>query len=273
MINLVMCGNRSVFDGMLITILSILKYHKETITINVLTMDLREEKEDYIPISDEQVLYLNKIVKTENKDSEVKLIDVTDLFIEEFSNSPNINNNYTPYCLIRLFVDKLDIGDKLIYLDTDVVLNNDIKLLWDINIDSYEYGAVVDYMGKVFKNPHYINSGVLLLNIPMIKKTCLFEKTRQAIKVKKSSFPDQDALNKYTTKCLYLPNRFNEQRKIKENTVVKHFCKGIKFFPIFKIYNVKPWQIDKVWSELNIHNFDDILEKYNYHKGIIGGLK
>ena len=59
--------------------------------------------------------------------------------------------------------------------------------------------------------------------------------------------------------------RFNEQRNVKPNTVVKHFCKGIRWFP-FKVYNVKQWEIEKVQNYLKIHEFD---EDFAIYKEII----
>ena len=54
-------------------------------------------------------------------------------------------------------------------------------------------------------------------------------------------------------------NKFNEQRTIKEDTVIKHFCKGIKFYLFIpRVYNYNQWQRDKVHKKLKIHDFDDI---------------
>lgn len=53
-----------------------------------------------------------------------------------------------------------------------------------------------------------------------------------------------------------MPRRFNEQRGITGETVIKHFNKGIVWFP-FHIYNVKQWQRDAVHKRLKITAFDD----------------
>ena len=78
----------------------------------------------------------------------------------------------------------------------------------------------------------------------------------------------ESALNKYGKKK-YIPFRFNEQRKIKENTIIKHFCKGIVFFlPFgFHIYNIKQWNREKVHKSLKIFMFDDIYERVDKYKG------
>ena len=67
---------------------------------------------------------------------------------------------------------------------------------------------------------------------------------------------------KYVKDILILEDRFNEQRSIKPKTVVKHFNKGIKWFPFFHIYNYKQWQIDDVHKKLKIFMFDDIYDQY-----------
>ena len=46
MINLMFCGNYKVIDGMIISLLSIVKYCKKPLNIFVLTMDLQEMNEN-----------------------------------------------------------------------------------------------------------------------------------------------------------------------------------------------------------------------------------
>ena len=138
----------------------------------------------------------------------------------------------------------------------------DLNLLYDISIEGYEFGAALDYMGHIMKHPRYMNAGVLLLNMKEIMKTGLFHNALELIMTKKMMFPDQDALNRLGTKKLFLERRFNEQRKITNDTVVKHFCKGVRFFPYFVMYNIKQWDIERVHSFLKIYDFDDIYMKY-----------
>ena len=75
--------------------------------------------------------------------------------------------------------------------------------------------------------------------------------------------PDQSALHRLHECRLILPRRFNEQRKPREDTVVKHFCRGIRWFPFFYIYNYKQWERDKVHKKLKLFCFDDIYEEYD----------
>lgn len=263
MINILYCGNYAVFDGILISILSMIKHTKEALAIHIFTMDLYEINRKYQPITNNQKNILEKIVKEKNIISKVILHDITKLFTKGLADTPNLVNFYTPYCLLRLFADKVEgIADKVIYLDTDTVINDDIKKLYDIEIEDYELACVRDYLGKVFISPRYFNSGVLLLNMVMIRKTNLFENTRKLIANKKMAFPDQTALNKLAKRKLYIPAKFNSQRRLKKDTIIQHFCKSIRFIPYYHTLNIKPWEIDKVHKKLKITHYDDIFAQY-----------
>lgn len=263
MINVMYCGNYKVFDGILISLLSMRLHTEEPINCYILTMDLSSINSKYRPINEKMRLYLDAILKEKNKDSNVFLKDLTETFKNDTVSNKNIESTYTPYALLRLYANKIEgIPDKILYLDIDTIINNDIKELFDIDITNYELAAARDVMGKIFININYCNSGVLLLNMKKIKETNLLDRTRELIKVKKMSFPDQSALHRLTKYKLIIPRKFNEQRKTKPDTVVKHFCKGIRWLPFYKVYNIKPWEIDKVHSFLKCYCYDDILKEY-----------
>ena len=140
----------------------------------------------------------------------------------------------------------------------------DIKELWDVDINDYEFAAALDFMGKKWINKNYCNAGVLYINLKKVKETGLWTKARQRVHDKTMAMPDQSALHDLATFKLVLPDKFNEQRTIKEDTVIKHFCKGIKFYLFIpRVYNYKQWQRDKVHKKLKIHDFDDIYDDYD----------
>ena len=74
MINLLLCGNKKVFDGALTELLSITNKTKETINCYIFTMDVSRIKKDYTCITDEQVDFLNEVVKSKNKENIVRHI-------------------------------------------------------------------------------------------------------------------------------------------------------------------------------------------------------
>lgn len=262
--NILLCGNGKVFDGALTELISITNRTKEAITAYIFTMDLSRIKPEYTSIKDEQIEFLNEVVKTKNSENQVIKIDVTEIYEKEFGHCKNENAYCTPYTLLRLLADLVpDIPDKLLYLDIDMMADDDISKLYNIDVEEYEYAAVKEKYGSVLLYPDYINAGMLLLNMKKIKETGLLEKARDLIKNKKMLFADQDAIYYSTTKKLLIPRIYNEQSKFnRKGTVICHFCKRLLWRPYPHTENFKQWQIEEVHNVLKCHTFDKDLEEY-----------
>ena len=269
MINILYCGNDKVFDGILTCSLSILKRSNlsEPFTFYIFTMDVSHIKDTYLPVSDTQVAFFDKIIKEYNPENRAVKIDVTNLYMEEFDSCPNESAYCSPYTLIRLLADRVaDLPDKLLYLDIDVMFNRDIHLLYDIDVENYEYAAARDHYGKYLINPNYINAGVLLFNLKRMKETGLLKKAREILKVKKLTFADQSAIIRSTTKKKMLPQKFNDQKFLHKSTVVRHFSKRMFWLPFPHIDNIKQWHVSRVHKVFKYYQFDDILFEYIYLK-------
>lgn len=268
-INLLLCGNKKVFDGALTLLISILNRTNNPLNVYIFTMDVTRLKKEFVPIEDKQIKFLDKVMKSKNKKCSIKKIDVTDLYNKEFKNCPNEKAYCTPYTLIRLLADLIpDIPDKLLYLDIDMMANDDINKLYSIDINDYEYAAVKEKYGCWLIRPDYINAGMLLLNMKKIKKTNLLKKGREMLRQKKMTFADQDAIYWNTTKKKLLPRRFNEQSRVNgKKTVICHFSKRLKFLPYPHTTNYKQWHIEKIHKEMHCHAFDKDLEEYLIWKG------
>ena len=265
MINILFCGNDKVFDGMMTTMLSIFERTKtkEPFNIYIYTMDVSDIKPQYLALSDEMASFLDKVAKTYNKDNKVTKIDVLDYYNKEFRNSPNESCYCSPYTLLRLFADIIpNMPDKLLYLDADLMFNGDIEKLWNIDINNVEYAAANDHYGKFLINPRYINAGVLLFNLKKMKETNLLGKARELIKKKKLTFADQSAIIRSTTKKKLISQRFNDQKFLYKETIIRHFSKRLFWLPYPHTDNIKQWHVDKVHKVFKYHQFDDIYEKY-----------
>ncbi len=269
MVNILFCGNGYVFDGMLTCALSIMKRSdsKEPYTFYVYTMDVSHKKPAYTPIDDGIIEYFDGIIKSYNKENRVIKIDVTDIYKKEFAGCPNEGAYCSPYTLIRLFADMIDgMPDKLLYLDTDIMFNRDVHLLYDTDVSEYEYAAARDHYGKYMISPNYVNAGVLLFNLKKMKETGLLQKARELIKTKKLVFADQSAIIRSTTKKKMLPQRYNDQKFLHKHTVVRHFSKRLFWLPYPHTDNIKQWDVSRVHRIFRYYAFDDVLYEYIYLK-------
>lgn len=264
MITVCYSGNRKIFSGLLLSVLSLVKHTARPLRVLVLSMEVPEQNPNFLCFTPAQIALLDRVLKARNPESSAALLDVTALYRELLADGKNAKTGYTPYTLLRLLLDLAEgVPDKLIYLDIDTMCTDDIGLLYDNDIEEYEFGAVRDHMGKVFIGRNYCNAGILLLNMKRIRETGLFVRARAKVCRRRMIMPDQSALNRLAERKLYLPRRFNEQRAVREDTVIKHFCKGIRFFPLFYIYNYKQWERDKVHEKLKCFDFDDLYDVYD----------
>ena len=265
MIDILFCGNAGVFDGVLTCMLSVIRRTSshEPITLHLFTMDLSYLDPKYTPVTDEQTAFLQEVLQDYNKKSRVIRYDVTDHYKQYFSGCPNEGAYCSPYTLIRLFADLIEgIPDKLLYLDTDIMFNRDIMLLWNTDISKYEYAAANDHYGKYLIHPRYINAGVILFNMKRCRETGLFEKARGWIQRKKLTFADQSAIIRSTTKKKLLPQRYNDQKFLHKHTIIRHFSKRLFWLPYPHTDNIKQYNVEKVHSVFRYHQFDDILDEY-----------
>ena len=117
---------------------------------------------------------------------------------------------YTIGSMFRVMLPELlpDV-DKIIYLDADILVNRDIKELWDTDIQDYCLAAVPDYStvngletpypvaNQEVPASHYFNSGVLYMNLDRIRaKGSMHEKVLNYLEENPGArLLDQDALH------------------------------------------------------------------------------
>ena len=264
--NLLYCGDSNIKDGLYLSIKSILKVEKGVLNIYVLSMNFL----DFKIIDKEFIEYLDTLVKSVNKNSKVSLIDMSEVYKNNECKA-NKDTLFTPYCMLRLYADLIDLPSKILYLDTDVLAYKNFRELYDIDNSTYEVVGALDYYGShiykknIFKKD-YLNSGVLLLNLDLLKKGDILKKARELCAKKKMLLPDQSALNILCKHKLIVDRKYNEQKSMQSDTVLRHFTTTFKFFPMIKTQKVKPWQIDRVHDILNCHEFDWLLDEYKEWK-------
>ncbi len=186
---------------------------------------------------------------------------------------------------LRLLIPSLlprDI-DKVIYLDSDIIVNDDIKEYWEIAVDKF-FVAGFNHVGHVkikeWKLGQYINTGSMLMNLKKIRKMNMLEELKKVYNkyndnfyfVGSNSCPDQDIINIIFDKEIKLfDDRYNYQvgkNKIDYGKIIYHYV------VLFKPFRFKPCFIDKKYKELYFSYFDKTSWKgwrpaYDFKKGVM----
>ena len=247
MINILFCGNKGVVDGLKLCLISIIKHTVQPLNVFILTSDLSTINPCFVEISQSDISSVELEIMKINPNSKISIVNIDNIFKPWLEVCKNKNTSFTPYSFLRLFAEIIpNIPNKLLYLDADIMFNGNVEELFNQNIENCHIAVVLDKNGHVLIKPKYFNSGMILLNIEKIKHDNIFSTVRNICATKKMAFPDQSALNKVNLKKLYLPRKFNEQGKLKHDTIVHHFSKKIKWFPFFHTINIKPWEIQIV---------------------------
>lgn len=124
----------------------------------------------------------------------------------------NFNTQWTYMAMMKLVLPWLFNPDnKILYLDVDTIVTQNIDELWEITLGDNYFGAVREEH-KSSGNRSYFNSGVLLVNSQKLLegKYCMVQRLVDALNMKKYSFPDQDCMNELCSgKILELPGDYN----------------------------------------------------------------
>lgn len=283
--NVLYCGDTGISRGVLVSILSLLMNGRKHYDAkkNVMIDDTKMEQPIYNiyimtirydgvkPFTEKTARFLNKLVKGYNSKSFVKLIDATEVFVKNLP-SKNMGSYFTPCSMLRLYVDKVsEIArlDRILYLDYDVVCRGDISEFYNMNLDEVEAAGVLDIYGRRWYHYHglfkqdYMNSGVMLFNVSECLKSDMFGKAVRLCAGRWMMLADQAALNKTIERRILVDRKYNEQEeRPRADTVLHHFSNNFKFWPFFRVQKVKPFEIEKVHNILGIHEYDDILNKY-----------
>ena len=136
-------------------------------------------------------------------------IKITFVNISSFLNSTELYSraHYSKEMFNRILIPEIfSYYSKVLYLDCDMVLLDDVKKLYDIDVTNSTLAAVKcdsneemkRYVRNVLKLPNerYFNSGMLLINCANFYKQHIKSKCLELIKQNKSYVcPDQDVLN------------------------------------------------------------------------------
>ena len=266
--NILYCGDKGIARGVLVSILSILKHNSGPIHFYIMTIKYKNTE----AFSLESAQFLDGLVKKTNPKSFVKLIDATEVFVENLPKKNMKEIFFPPAAMLRLYIGKvpeLNQLKRILYLDYDVVCRGDLSEFYNMDLEGVQVAGVLDIYGKNFYhyrgifNFDYMNSGVMLFNIPECLEWGIFERAAGLCAKRWMMLADQAALNKVIDKRKLMPRKFNEQgERPRKDTVLHHFSNNFKFLPFFHVQKVKPFETTKIHKILKIHEYDDILEEY-----------
>lgn len=183
-----------------------------------------------------------------------------------------ITSRYPEEIYYRIFASKYlpQTLDRVLYLDPDIIVNGSVKELYNLSMDEY-YFAAASHTGMLmttinsirldmdYDSP-YINSGVMLMNLKLLRKEQNFEDVFRFIKKRKNLLilPDQDIISSLYGSKIYALDTF--RYNMTEILYRKHssFEKGFNLDWVRKHSIIihycgrnKPWK-DNYSGELNV---------------------
>lgn len=223
------------------------------------------------------------ILSLSNKNLDIQFIQAKKTFEKAHQHRGITESSY-----YRLMLhDLIPHQNKVIYLDVDVLINEDLTQFFSIYLGKNIIGGVknlyihqvfekhlinIDYWEERFKKSKYtyINAGVLLMNLEQIRTTEIWKEWVELAKYK-WEYHDQDILNiSCMNKVLFLPPKYNATYPIR--------AKGADFWDLFTSEELaekpvifhftasKPWdskymnQSQVWWAFVKNHT-----EEYNYY--------
>ena len=144
-----------------------------------------------------------RIKEMEQPNINIERVDVAEKMKEHDIPTVNHLSKETTY---RLLIDDLFKDcDKILYLDSDILIREDVSRLFDEDLDGSIFAASrarlfpysVEYIRDelCIRTDDYFNAGVLLVNIPLFRKHKIGEKALEMLSGKTFNTQDQDVLN------------------------------------------------------------------------------
>lgn len=197
----------------------------------------------------------------EDKELNLPFRDLEYIDMDEYLdiNGANYNGLDGKGALIRLYLPEIVKEDKILYMDLDTIVVDDISELFDIDIENYYCAGVFDhYMKNQPLNTildidydNYINAGVILFNLEYVRKDKKDKELIEYINSTKLTYLDQDTINK----VFY--------GKIKLIDSIYNSCGATETKDNFKIYHWVGSKSNWVYERENSNLWTDVEEKYN----------
>lgn len=176
-------------------------------------------------------------------DNRVRVLDYK--YISKYlnPNGPNFNGHFTYMSLIRLALSKFIMNSRCLWLDVDTLVVDNLDDLFETDMTNKAVASVMEPRNLNIDGSirPYINSGVSLFNLDLIRELKLDDKMLEMINTEWYPWPDQDVINSVCMgRIKYLDPKYN----ISPSTTLM-FKPKIIHFTWKKIWDdpyVKLWQ-------------------------------
>ena len=231
-----------------------------------------------------------KIISLNFNNFSVEFLEIDfDKYFKDFKETPNITKSMYSRFLIPYLKPSIN---KAIYSDVDVVFLDDVKKMYDEELDDYALGAVfeefaegdVNYAKRKRTNisakHKYFSSGNLIIDCKKWREQNILDKLLQIGHEYQDSLvePDMDILNKFfdsnykilPPKYCWINQNYEFFEQSAEPIIIRHFNGHVKPWHIHPDINenkMLPFTLDKnrFWHYAQMTPFYDILiERVNY---------
>lgn len=179
--------------------------------------------------------------------------------------SPNYDNPWTYMCMIRTaFPTMFPQYDRILSLDIDVVIEDDISDLWDIDLTGYYLAGVPERQRqRSSDDPLYINFGVVLMNLAKLREDRIQPKLIDALNTRKIDCPEQGAYNEFCAGHIYpLSPEYNY-------TAYSHITGDASRQRIVHYAGQKFWKHYPNVQKYMLKSWTDIMEQQNKLKNFV----
>ncbi len=258
MISLLYCGNGTMFQGILLSSLSAAMQASMPLDIHIFTMDMTDKNPAFTPLTPQHAMYIQQKLCSLRAGARVTVHDLRALYCAHLANNPNAA--FAPYALLRLLIDQMEgLPPRLIYLDTDTLVLDDLTPLMSWEMCGCGFAATRNRHGKFVIHPRYMHAGVMLLDTARLKESDLLPRARAMCNTRKFPFLNQDVLNRCVGKRCFLPRRYNERYALKADTVICHFPLAVR---LAHLSRANPRETRKVHRVYQADRLDAIFACY-----------
>lgn len=231
------------------------------VTLRSLIINLNKNRSIMVKVLHENLSSKNikTIKKLEQSNVSIEFVNVSH-YVDKIRDKIYTRDYYTGTTYYRLFLAEMYPQlEKAIYLDSDMIVNEDISKLFDIDIGKNLVGAVTDeavYSAVEFRNyvekvvgvrtvKNYFNAGMLVLNMDELRNINFQDKFLYLMQhYKYEVAQDQDYLNRICKGRVYYYDMTWNKMPIPNEKITVDDIKIVHFNMIYK-----PWHIDDVIYE------------------------